>query len=163
MSEANHITKELLHSIFEYKDGAIFWKKARKGTKAGDAAGYINKSGYLATQINGKRYKNHGIIYIMHYGNIKYEIDHIDKNPLNNNIENLRDVTKSQNQWNKSKSSNNSSGFKNVWLDKKTNKWAVSVQKHRKSYWGGYFDDIDQANIAAIKLRQDLHESFARN
>lgn len=163
MSETNNITKELLNSIFTYKDGAIFWKESRKGTQAGDPAGGINGNGYFATQINGKRYKNHVIIYIMHYGNTKYEIDHIDKNPLNNNIENLREATKSQNQWNKSKSSNNSSGFKNVWLDKKVNKWAVSVQKYGKSYWGGYFDELSQANIAAIKLRQDLHEVFARN
>ena len=163
MSEANHITKELLHSIFEYKDGSIFWKQAKQGTRAGAIAGSINKRGYLVTQINGKDYKNHLIIYIMHYGYTKYEIDHIDKNPSNNKIENLREATKSQNQWNKSKQTNNSSGFKNVRFCKKTGKWAVAVQKHRKSYWGGYFDDIDQANIAAIKLRQDLHESFARN
>lgn len=64
------------------------------------------KDGHLQIQFckNGKRkfYYLHRIIFEAHFGKIpeKFVIDHIDRNPLNNDISNLRLVPKSINNMN---------------------------------------------------------------
>ena len=61
----------------------------------------LHKSGYLIFRINGRAYKVHRVVYeAITKKNIKdgYEIDHIDKNRTNNNISNLRCLTKIEHQ-----------------------------------------------------------------
>ena len=70
---------------------------------------YKNKGGYLRVKLSkkGKRkiYLLHRIIYQAHFGKIPENlvIDHIDRNPLNNDITNLRLVTQYINNMNKTK------------------------------------------------------------
>jgi hypothetical protein len=65
------------------------------------------------------------------------EIDHIDLNKNNNNIDNLRWVSKSTNQQNKNKSKNNKTGFKNI---------STFINKCKNEYW------IIRINIHNIQL-----------
>ena len=70
---------------FKYVDGQIFRddRKSSNGSK--------DKYGYLIIKIKGKQYKAHHIAWLLVYGEYpKYEIDHINKNKLDNRISNLR-------------------------------------------------------------------------
>ncbi len=68
----------------------------------------VNEKGYYQTGINGRRFWVHRIIYYAHNpewdiwdSTPNNEIDHIDRNPSNNNISNLRVVTGSENNLNR--------------------------------------------------------------
>ena len=82
-------------------------------------------------------------------------IDHLDGNPLNNQKNNLRICTHSDNMRNCKISIKNTSGYKGVSFVKKKNKYKSAIKfNKRKIYLGYYIDPIDAArayNTAAIK------------
>lgn len=81
--------------------GLLIWRVTRGKAIKGNTAGSIQKNGYLAVNFQGKKYLSHRLAWFLYYGSWpKYHIDHIDRNPLNNSIENLRDVSRSTNMLN---------------------------------------------------------------
>ena len=77
-------------------------------------------------------------------------IDHIDNNPQNNNISNLRWATDSQNNQNKSMMTNNTSGVKGVCWSKASNKWMSRINIDGIAIHLGVFTDIEDAKQARI-------------
>ena len=90
-------------------------------------------------------------------------IDHIDGNPKNNHIDNLRDVTVSQNAMNSKIPNNNISGYKGVSWSKRKNKLEVDIRANKKKHFIGYFNDIEDA-VKARKIAEDcyfgIHQRF---
>lgn len=89
---------------------------------AGDFAGCMsyNKDGSPKSWevgYNSKLYKAHRIVYVLYHGEIDNNlvVDHIDGNPFNNSIDNLRLVYKAVNHRNAKKFSNNTSGHAGVY------------------------------------------------
>lgn len=150
------LTQDLVKSLFNYKNGELYWKIHRPGIKVGSIAGYIHKSGYKRIGINGKVHYSHRLIYLYHYGYIPNEIDHINRSQSDNRIENLRDVTTSQNQMNCKPNINSSSIYKGVSLYKASNKWVANIKINgKRKYLGLFINEIDAAKVynkAAIKL-----------
>jgi hypothetical protein len=92
---------------FVYGNGVLYWKKKpSKRVLVGDVAGTVSCDYKIVTGYFGlktrKSFKQHRIIWEMYFGVIPkgYAIDHVDRNPLNNKIENLRLVTHKQNMTN---------------------------------------------------------------
>lgn len=81
------------------------------------------------------------------------EIDHIDRNKMNNCRDNLRSATNRQQGNNKSKYCNNASGYTGVYWKKQRNKWYVKIKSKCKNIHGGYFTDITKAAMAAASLK----------
>lgn len=153
-----------LHEIFTYKDGKLYWKKKTAiRIKIGDEAGSDHGRGYLIVPIQYKHYYVHRIIYMMHHNNIPHIVDHIDGNKSNNKIENLRPATREQNARNSIKQSNNTSGEKNVYWHKSSNKWQVSLSIDGKLKHCGSFANFEQAKIAAHAAREKYHGIYARH
>lgn len=158
------LTQDLLHELFEYRDGDLIWKVSTNSrAPAGKIAGTVRPAGYRGIQINGKLYLAHRLIFLMHSGYLPRFIDHIDNDQSNNRIENLRAATQIENLWNQAINSSNTSGFKGVVFHKATGKWRAQVQKDNKRHWGGYHDTAEKANEAAIALREKLHGEFVRH
>ena len=88
--------------------------------------------------------------------------DHINLNTLDNRKSNLRVATSSQNQHNRGKQKNNSSGFKGVTFDKERNKWIAQIWFKNKYIKLGRFDNIEDAVSARRLTGERLHGEFAR-
>lgn len=151
-SEAE-LTADNLHEIFEYRDGDLYWKASKAGTIAG--------GGYYQTGIQGKYFKNHRLIFLMHHGYLPDLIDHIDGNRLNNRIENLRPATRSQNSFNSIKPKSNKSGIKGVSWINKFKKYRARLYANKKTYELGYFTNLKDAEKAINEAREKHHGNFA--
>lgn len=110
---------------------------------------------------------NEKIIQISMHNNlmnppIGYEVDHINRNKLDNRRSNLRIVTHAQNCQNRRKSSRNTSGFIGIRKKKGRNKWEVQVTVMGKHYYVGYFSDIKEAVRARDTKALELHGEYAQ-
>ena len=142
---------------YDAETGDIFHKidKGRKDgggrqAKAGEIA--TNKTGgYLAVRFrrNGRRvgYLAHRVAWLLYYGVDpgEKEIDHIDGNPVNNKISNLRLVDHQGNMRNKRKRSTNTSGVQGVSWHKGTGKWRAYIADRGEQQYLGIFEDKFEA------------------
>ena len=85
------------------------------------------------------------------------------KETLDNRKENLRLATQNQNQHNRKKSSNNTSGFKGVSRNAKCHKhpWRASIMINKKQINLGVFSTAEEASEAYRKAANELHGEFA--
>ena len=88
------------------------------------------------------------------------QIDHIDGNGLNNKKENLRIVTSSQNNMNRSKFKNSISKFKGVQFE--NNKWRSRIRLNKKLYHLGMFENEIDAAKAYNKAAKKLFGEYAK-
>jgi len=89
------------------------------------------------------------------------QVDHIDRDPLNNRRENLRLATASENLRNQSKHKDNTSGFKGVSFHKPMQKWQAQIAVNHKQIYLGCFDTAAAAAAAYDTAAQSLHGTFA--
>ena len=166
MAEINSTPSlELINKLFEYKDGKLIRKitTASNAIAATEAGNFDVSQGYWRVYIEGKKYKVHRVIFFMHHGFWPKFVDHIDNNPKNNKIENLREATISQNLQNKPKPTRNTSGYKNVYFNKNLKKWFVTFKLEKKLNYFGYFDKKEDAIKKSIEVREQLHGEFANH
>lgn len=112
---------------------------------------------YALTKINGKLIRMHRFIM---KPKSTHEVDHINDDGLDNRRENLRVVTRLQNQRNKTKYSNKKQRYKGIYYDSRIKKWvAVINYRRKKKYLGNYKLAKDAArayNEAAIKYYKNF-------
>lgn len=128
------LTQEKLKEILWYDElfGWFCWKhnKCKNKIKAGSRAGYINQRGYEYISINGINYRSNRLAWFYVYGYWpEHEVDHIDGNPSNNALYNLREVSHQCNMRNTRKSKRNTSGVTGITWDKKNKKWSAFIRK----------------------------------
>lgn len=92
---------------------------------------------------------------------VESEVDHEDRNKLNNQRINLRPCTKSQNQMNSLKRSGTTSRFKGTSWHKGMGKWQAQIQQNGKNRFLGYFDDEFQAALAYNREAKIVFGEFA--
>ena len=148
--------KELLH--YEPETGIFTWKvRTANQVKVGDVAGCPDGRGYLLIQLQSRLYRAHRLAWLYVYGEWpKDQIDHINRIRSDNRIANLRDVSHKQNNQNKSKPSNNTSGHPGVVWHKRISKWQVKIKHNYKYIHLGYYTNIEDA-IAARKAAEKIY------
>lgn len=160
----NTLTQECLHELFEYRDGCLYWRiSIGSKIKIGSIAGYRSKTNNRSSiQIYKKVYLIHRIIYLFHYGYIPQFLDHIDNNPQNNKIENLRPATRLQNSYNRKLNANNKSGVKGVYWRKNIKKYIARCTVNSVRYNLGHFVNLEEAKKVIDEFRLKNHKEFAR-
>jgi hypothetical protein len=146
------ITYEEANELLEYVNGFLFWKKGRgyngNAVIAGSRAGSKTTRGYRAVFINGKKYAEHRLVWLLISGEWPdLEIDHIDRNKTNNKIENLRLATRQQN------TRNNSLRKRKFDLPVgvhplPSGRFRSLIQVNKKTISLGSFDTIEQASAS---------------
>ncbi len=131
----------------------IFWYK-----KLVKYLWYLDTSGYPMTRIKASPRRMHTLICARGRG---HEIDHINRNKLDNRKKNLRPVTKAENGWNRGKNKNNTSGYKGVSYVKRTGRFEVKIKKDGMTIFGGYFSNAKQAALKWNHLAMTYHGKFA--
>ena len=91
-----------------------------------------------------------------------FVVDHIDHNGLNNSQPNLQLATRSQNAYNRRKTSSKcTSKYKGVCFNKREGKWISSIKVEGKRIYLGYFDNQIDAAKAYDKAAKEYHKNFA--
>ena len=152
-----------LIDLFEYRDGSLYWKVDRRVVKKGDKAGSVRHDGYCRIKIDQKDYLIHRVIFCMHHGYLPDFVDHIDGNPSNNRIDNLRECSHAENMRNSKAPKTNKTGVKGVSWQSLAKKWQVRVQNNKKCFYFGLYDDKELAELVAVEARNNLHKQFARS
>lgn len=170
ISNKNLLSQSTLKQIFDYEaiQGVLVWRSAdetllflgqtQAKRRSGKVAGTIAKNkGGDRRQVMYKRksYIHSRLVWFWHNGPIpdgKF-IDHINRNSLDDRIENLRLATHAQNCQNAL-----SKGY--CWKSTE-NIWWVRVRANGKTHSGGYFHSEEEAAKAANLLKKRLHGQFA--
>jgi hypothetical protein len=132
---------------YDPSTGIFTWKIARmRGHVPGVIAGSPGRDGYWTIMVDGKAYKAHRLAWLLHTGKWpKHQIDHINRIRDDNRIENLRVVTKSQNQINSEMYRNNKSGYRGVHFQ--NGKWVASIRRNKKQRALGSFATAKEASL----------------
>ena len=156
------ITKEFLLDRYIYDDGRLLYRKNIGSGIAGQEVGTFDRDGYKRTTINRKPYRIHRLIFMMHYGYIPKILDHIDKNPNNNKIENIRIATHSQNNSNRGMHKRNVSGYKGVAFLKDRNLYRAKLVVDKKQVYMKTFKTAEEAYKAYCNASKQFCKEFSR-
>jgi hypothetical protein len=133
------------------------WNARFAGRDAGTLTG-----GYRQVCIDYRLYKVHRVIFAIAHGEWpSAEVDHRNRDGLNNSVGDLRDASHAENQRNSKLRSTNKSGAKGVCWDARRRKWQAYINAGRRIHLGR-FESKAEAIAAANAARIDLHGEFAR-
>ncbi len=133
----------------------------------GKEAGCVSVLGYRKIGITGYgQFQAHRLAWVHIHGSIPndMEIDHIDGNPRNNALTNLRLATSSQQKMNRGVQTNSQSGLKGAYYHAihKGKKWRSQIKVGPKLIFLGYYHTPDEAHQAYVKACLEYHGEFAR-
>lgn len=147
------VTQYYLKSIYHYdpNTGWFLHKRIKRYISGED------KRGRLRINIRGTVYLLHRVIWLYVHGTWpEYELDHIDGDPRNNKLSNLRDVLHKENMQNMQKESLFSvTGLRGVSKNKK--RFSASITKDYKGIHLGTYDTPEQAQEVYLKAKRELH------
>lgn len=156
------VLRERLH--YDPETGVFRWRSVTNNRMAADGtAGWVRDRGYIRISLEYRTYYAHRLAWLyVHGAPVPPIIDHIDGNPSNNRIANLRAATHPQNIANARRRRDNTSGFKGVSWHSQTRKWLAQIGRGGKTYHLGLFETPELAHQAYCAAATRLFENFAR-
>ena len=157
--------------------GKLFWKerhighfKSMRSMKAANArcankeVGTDRGLGRLMFIYKKKTYQVHRIVWEMSNGPIpeRMVVDHINGDPSDNRLQNLRLATPMQNQRNCKLARNNTSGLKGVSYCSRNRKWRAQIRDGKKIINLGLFLTKGGAGVAYAKASIQHHGAYGR-
>lgn len=139
-------------SLVSYREGRLVCNRTGKYRDTSRmSAGYAACKG----TVDGVVYRDsaHRVVWYIHNGDIPdgYEIDHLDRNKLNNEITNLRLVTRAGN-------CHNMGAPIGVYFDSVCNNWYSNISVNNKTTRIGSFDTILDARAAYMRTKRELQQ-----
>lgn len=135
--------------------GIFYWRKNIGPAKAGEPAGWLDGKGYWCLRFKGRQWFAHRLVVLYVDGYLpKDEIDHIDRNGLNNRRGNLREVPRIQNARNNGVRRDNKSGVVGVYWAVTDRRWVPQITINKKAIRLGNFTDFDEAVCQRLVAEQ---------
>lgn len=142
-------TQDELRQLFTYdrQTGRLYWKiTSSNRAPAGSRAGTLHKpTGYRIVRVGKVFYREHRLVWLLKYGLLPREIDHINGVRDDNRVENLRSVDRSGNNQNRAVQTNNTSGVTGVSYDKDRRTWAAYIKIGGRQKYLGRFATLEAA------------------
>lgn len=165
------LTAEYVSLILEYDQltGVFKWKYRADATSrwngrySGKNAGSIGSTGHVRICINDKMYLAHRLAWLMIHGVWPAnEIDHINGEPSDNRLVNLREATRQENQQNRRRHCSNKSGLKGIYKNKIGTTWAATIYWFGRKIHVGNFPTAEAAHAAYCAAARNHYGEFAR-
>lgn len=123
----------------------------------------VSSAGYLRGNVFNRNILAHRAAWAIQYGaHPVADVDHINGDPLDNRIENLRHATRSDNMANSRSARDATSNYLGVSFDAARGKWAAELTKKYKKHHLGRFSTEEGAARAYDMRALELHGPFAR-
>ena len=149
--------------FYDLATGDFFWRKNHYRAKMGQLAGFRRKDGYLLITINQQTYRAHRLAWLYVYGeHPKGEIDHINGDPSDNRIVNLRVATRSQNTANIRKKCNSGNKLKGVTPARDGVRYKAQIRINGKNTYLGTYSNEEEAHAAYMLAARAEFGAFAR-
>ena len=156
---------ERLREVFSVEaDGALRWKiKTCRKVVAGAIAGSLTAKGYVCVRLDGCLILSHRVVFAITRGRWPSgELDHANIIRFDNRPCNLREASRTENNHNKTKNKNNTSGFKGASWNKAKHKWDAEIGAHGKRIKLGRFNTAEAAGEAYAAAALLHHGAYAR-
>lgn len=143
------LTAERLREILDYnhETGVFTWLRASARRPVGSVAGTKWGRGYISILISPKKHSAHRLAWLFVHGRWPLsELDHINRNPSDNRISNLREATRSLN--------NRNSGGRGYY--KRGSKFIAAISVNGRPVYLGSFDNPDSARSAYLAARNRI-------
>lgn len=132
-----HTPEQIAEEIRVDEEGRLWWKKQIRGEGRprimNKPIGNTIDRGYIKMVYNGTHYKAHTIAFCLYYGRWPSKgmvIDHIDRNPRNNHISNLREVSQAINSRN-----SKAAKTRGITYNRVTKKWKAQLTHNYKNIY----------------------------
>jgi hypothetical protein len=161
------LTQERLKEVLNYDPSTGMWTNliCRSRAKANCVVGGRRVHGYVAFNIDKRRYYSHQLAFLYMTGSIPKEIDHIDGDRANNKWENLRIATRRDNNANRKPSEHRilPKGVTEVQSrGKRTGRFFARVSRNNKGIYLGCFSTPEEAHEAYVNAAKMYYGEFAR-